>query len=72
MAGFEEGTTIEWAWGQGTASGKIVSVYTQKRTLKIDGNDVTREASEACPSYKIEQDDGRNVFKSHSEVRKAN
>lgn len=70
MAGYSEGTKIEWDWGQGTAEGKIVAVYTQKRTLKIDDSDVTREASEDCPSYKIEQGDGQTVFKSHSEVRK--
>lgn len=72
MAGYSEGTRIEWDWGNGTADGKVVAVYTQKRTLSINGNDVTREASDDCPSYKIEQDDGQTVFKSHSEVRKAN
>ncbi|KWV92721.1 DUF2945 domain-containing protein [Erythrobacter sp. YT30] len=70
MTGYEEGTKIEWDWGNGTASGTIVERYTQKRTLKIDGNSVTRDASEDCPSYKIEQADGQEVFKSHSEVRK--
>jgi uncharacterized protein YrrD len=72
MSGFSEGTQIEWDWGNGTATGKIEAVYTQKRTLKIDGNEVTRNANKDCPSYKIEQDDGQTVFKSHSEVRKAN
>ena len=71
MSGYSEGTKVQWDWGNGTASGKIAEVYTQKRTLTIDGNDVTREASEECPSYKIEQADGQVVFKSHSEVREA-
>lgn len=71
MSHYEEGTVIEWDWGDGTAKGEIVARYTQKRTLKIDGNELTRDASEDCPSYKIEQDDGQLVFKSHSEVRKA-
>lgn len=71
MAGYSEGTNVEWDWGDGTAQGKIDAVYTQKRTLKIDGNEVTRDADEDCPSYKIKQDDGGLVFKSHSEVRKA-
>ncbi|MEO0461763.1 MAG: DUF2945 domain-containing protein [Pseudomonadota bacterium] len=71
MSGYSEGTKIQWDWGDGTASGKIAQVYTQKRTLTIDGNDVTRDASDDCPSYKIEQADGQEVFKSHSEVRKA-
>ena len=72
MAGFSEGTEIEWDWGSGTAQGTIEAVYTQKRTLKIDGTDVTRNANKDCPSYKIEQEDGQTVFKSHSEVRKVN
>lgn len=71
MAGYLEGTMIEWDWGNGTARGEIDSVYTQKRTLKIDGSEVTRNASDDCPAYKIKQDDGQTVLKSHSEVRKA-
>ncbi len=71
MAAFSIGTRVEWDWGPGTAKGSISSVYTQKRTLKINGSEVTREASEDCPSYEIEQEDGQRVFKSHSEVRKA-
>lgn len=71
MSGYSKGTHVKWDWGEGTASGKITSVYTQKRTLKIDGNEVTRDASEACPSYEITQEDGGRVFKSHSEVKKA-
>jgi len=50
MAGFGEGTKVEWDWGSGTASGEIREVYTQKRTLNIDGNEVTREATDGCPA----------------------
>jgi len=71
MAGYNQGAKVEWDWGDGTAGGEIREVYTQKRTLKIDGSEVTRDASEECPAYKIEQDDGQTVLKSHSEVRKA-
>ena len=71
MSDYSEGTKVEWDWGNGTATGKVVEKYTQKRTLKIEGNEVTRDASEENPSYKIEQDDGDLVFKSGSEIRKA-
>lgn len=71
MAGYPKGARIEWDWGDGNAEGEVSEVYTQKRTLNIDGTDVTRDASEDCPSYKITQDDGQTVFKSHTEVRKA-
>ena len=66
-----EGDRVEWDWGDGTAEGKIKKVYTQKRTLSIKGNDVTRDASEDEPSFLIEQDDGDEVFKSSTEVRAA-
>ena len=68
---YNEGTQVEWDWGNGTGTGEIVQVYTRKITLKIDGTDVTRDASEDNPAYKIEQDDGNAVLKSDSEVRKA-
>jgi DUF2945 family protein len=68
---YNEGTCVEWDWGNGTGTGKVVKVYTQKITLKISGTEVTRNASEDEPAYKIEQDDGDEVLKSASEVRKA-
>ncbi|MEM1105545.1 MAG: DUF2945 domain-containing protein [Pseudomonadota bacterium] len=71
MAGYEKGTEVEWDWGKGTAVGEIDAVYTQKRTLHIAGTQVTREASEDCPAYKIKQKDGQTVLKSHSEVRRS-
>lgn len=69
--GYSEGDEVQWDWGNGTARGKIAKKYTQKITLKIKGNEVTRDADDDCPAYKIEQDDGDEVLKSHSEVKKA-
>ena len=71
MAGYDEGTKVEWDWGNGTGTGEIKKVYTRKTTLTIKGSEVTREASDDEPAYRIEQDDGDEVLKSHSEVRKA-
>ncbi|WP_281967149.1 DUF2945 domain-containing protein [Roseovarius nanhaiticus] len=68
---YSEGTNVEWDWGNGTGTGKVTKVYTQKITLKIDGTEVTRDASEDEPAYRIEQDDGDEVLKSHSELRKS-
>ena len=68
---YSEGTQVEWEWGNGTAQGKVVKRYTRKITLTIKGTDVTRDASEDEPAYRIEQDDGDEVLKSHSELRKA-
>lgn len=69
---YQTGTKVEWDWGNGTGTGKIVKKYTQKITLKLQGSEVTRNASDDEPAYKIEQDDGSEVLKSGSELRKAN
>lgn len=71
MSGYKEGTKVEWNWGDGTAKGEIATVYTEKVTRTIKGNEVTREASKDEPAYYIKQDDGDAVLKSHSEVNKA-
>ena len=71
MADIKKGDSVTWSWGDGTATGKVTAVYTQKRTLTIKGTEITREASEDEPSYKIEQDDGDIVFKSCTEVSRA-
>ena len=68
---YSEGTKVEWEWGEGSATGTVKKIYTQKTTRKIKGNEVTREASNDCPAYLIKQDDGDEVLKSHSEVDKA-
>ncbi|MFQ6549532.1 DUF2945 domain-containing protein [Aestuariibius sp. 2305UL40-4] len=71
MGDYKEGDKVEWSWGNGTGTGKVEKKYTQKITLKIDGTEVTRNASEDEPAYKIKQDDGDEVLKSGSELSKA-
>ena len=66
-----EGDTVEWDWGNGTGQGKVMKIYTQKTTVKIKGLEITRDADDDCPAYLIEQQDGDEVLKSASEVRKA-
>ncbi|WP_138935867.1 DUF2945 domain-containing protein [Roseovarius arcticus] len=68
---YNEGTTVEWDWGNGTGTGEVTKVYTQKITLTIKGTEVTRDASEDSPAYRIEQQDGDEVLKSHIELRKS-
>ncbi|MEM8576630.1 MAG: DUF2945 domain-containing protein [Pseudomonadota bacterium] len=68
---YSEGDKVEWEWGNGKGTGTVAKVYTQKITLKIKGSEVTRDASDDEPAYKIEQEDGDEVLKSHSEVKKA-
>lgn len=63
-----EGTKVNWNWAQGEATGTVEEVFHSDVTRTIDGNEVTREASDDTPAYLIEQSDGQKVLKSASEV----
>ncbi|MEO0771953.1 MAG: DUF2945 domain-containing protein [Pseudomonadota bacterium] len=65
------GDTVEWDWGNGTGTGTVEKKYTQKITHKIKGSEVTRDASDDEPAFLIKQDDGDEVLKSVTEIRKA-
>ena len=71
MSQYSEGTAVKWKWGDGWGKGTVQKVYTRKITRTIKGSEVTREADDDCPAYLIEQKDGDEVLKSHSEVEKA-
>ncbi len=64
------GSKVEWDWGKGTATGKIVETFHRKVTLTLKGAEVTRNATDEDPAYRIAQDDGDEVLKSSSELRK--
>lgn len=67
---YAEGDRVEWAWGNGTATGTIDKVFIQDKTLTIKGTEVTRKASKDEPAYLIRTEDSE-ALKSHSEVRRA-
>ncbi|WP_412069512.1 DUF2945 domain-containing protein [Rubrivirga sp. IMCC43871] len=69
MAGYDNGTEVEWDWGSGTASGTVRETFTGRVTRTIKGTEVTRNASGNEPAYLIEQADGDRVLKSHTELR---
>ena len=68
---YSKGDKVEWEWGSGSATGKVTEVYTEEVTKTLKGSEITRDASEDEPAYLIEQEDGDEVLKSHSEVSKA-
>ena len=68
---YSEGTKLEWDWGNGTGTGTVKEVFTDDVERTIDGSKVKRNASSDEPAYLLEQEDGDQVLKSHSEVRKA-
>jgi hypothetical protein len=71
MASFSEGDKVKWNWGGNTAKGKVKSVFHEKTTRKIKGNEVTRHGDSDNPALYIEQEDGDTVLKLASEVDKA-
>ncbi len=71
MQAYAINTKVKWKWGNGWGNGKVVSKFTEDVSKTIKGTQVKREASDAQPAYLIEQDDGDQVLKSHSEIEKA-
>ncbi|PTX42324.1 hypothetical protein C8P64_2752 [Christiangramia gaetbulicola] len=66
-----EGSKVKWKWGNGTATGKVISTYTEEVTKQIDGSEITRKGKEGEKALYIEQEDGSKVLKLESEVEKA-
>ena len=62
------GSQVSWAWGNGTATGKVVEVHHEKVTLSLGGSEITRNGSGDDPALLIEQEDGARVLKLRSEV----
>lgn len=65
-------TEVAWSWGQGEGRGKVREVFKERVTRTLKGSNVTRDADDDNPAYLIEQDDGDQVLKSHSELEKVN
>lgn len=67
----QQGDTVEWDWGDGTATGKIVERHTEEVTRTFGGTEVTRKGDGDDAAIVIEQEDGDRVLKLESEVRQA-
>ncbi|MFP4072322.1 MAG: DUF2945 domain-containing protein [Desulfovibrionales bacterium] len=61
---------VKWSWGTGTGKGTVKEHFTTRVTRTIKGSEITRNADKDNPAYLIEQDDGDQVLKSHSELEK--
>ncbi len=69
---FNVGSKVKWKWGEGHGRGVVAERFTDNVTRTLKGTEVTREADDECPAYLIEQDDGDEVLKSHSELEQDN
>ncbi|MBI6116623.1 hypervirulence associated TUDOR domain-containing protein [Salegentibacter maritimus] len=63
-----EGSKVEWKWGNGKASGKVIKTYTEEITKTIDGSEITRKGEPGNKALFIEQEDGSKVLKLETEV----
>ena len=61
-------TKVEWPWGNSTGEGQIKEGFKEKITKSIKGSEITRNGSDDDPAYLIEQEDGDQVLKLHSEL----
>lgn len=68
---YDKGTKVTWNWGNGTGSGTVKAVHTERVERTIEGSEIVRNADEENPAYTIETDDDDEVLKSHSELDKA-
>jgi hypothetical protein len=66
----KKGEKVTWNWGKSKAEGKIKEEFDEPVTKKIKGTEVKRNASKEEPAYLIEQDNGSQVLKSESELKK--
>ena len=66
-----KGTEVQWKWGSGSAKGKVENTYEKSVTRKIEGNEVTRNGSKDDKALYIKLDDGSEVLKLESEVKRA-
>lgn len=65
------GTQVKWNHAGHEAVGKVIEVFHQQTTRTIQGNRVTRDASDEQPAYLIEQEDGDQILKSSTEVERS-
>lgn len=69
---FSEGDSVKWKYGNGYGHGTVKSIFEEKTTRTIDGNEVTRNGSKDDPAMYIttDGDDTNNVLKLASECEK--
>ena len=69
---YQTNTKVQWEWGKGTAQGYVREIFREKVSRQLKGSEVTRNGSDADPAYLIEQADGDEVLKLHSELKQSN
>ena len=71
MSKFHKNDDVVWNWSGGQAVGVVTDIYTERVEKTIKGSTIVRNATEDKPAYLIEQDNGNQVLKSETELKKA-
>lgn len=66
----KKGDTVKWNWGKSEAEGKVKEKFTEPVKKQIKGTEVKRNASKDEPAYLLKQDNGNEVLKSETELKK--
>lgn len=66
----KKGDKVNWKWGASKAEGTITEKFEKPVEKKIKGTTVKRKASKEEPAYTVEQEKGKKVLKSESELKK--
>lgn len=66
----KKGETVNWKFGKGVAEGKVEETFTEPVEKKIKKATVKRKASKDEPAVLIKQENGNEVLKSESELKK--
>ena len=67
---YSEGDKVKWKWGGGHGRGTVQSVFEEKTTRTIDGEEITKHGSKDDPAVYVDVEDGNNVLKLASELEK--
>ena len=65
---YRVGEQVRWRWGEHTAEGKVVEVFTERVEQTIKGTRVVRNGEPDNPAYLIRQESGAEALKKHSEL----
>jgi hypothetical protein len=65
---YSAGARVRWKWGAHHAEGVVREVFSARVERKIKGARIVRNGEPDNPAYLIEQDNGAQVLKKHSEL----
>ena len=70
MSAVRVGSAVNWKFGAGEASGKVLELFERRVSRTIKGKRITRNGTPDNPAVLIEQADGDRVLKLSSELER--